>query len=73
MKAQFEKITTSRDNSFKAFSYEDRQFDAPWHYHPELELTFIVSSNGLRYVGDSMQKFEEKDLVLLGPDLPHFW
>ena len=73
MKAQFEKITTLRENSFKALSYEDRQFDAPWHYHPELELTYIASSNGLRYVGDSMQKFEERDLVLLGPDLPHCW
>ena len=73
MKAQFEKITTSRESSFKVFSYRDEQFNAPWHYHPELELTYIVGSSGLRYVGDNMQKFEEGDLVLLGSNLPHCW
>jgi AraC-like DNA-binding protein len=32
-----------------------------------------LSSRGTRYVGNSFEDFEENDLVLLGPKLPHCW
>lgn len=44
-----------------------------WHYHPELELVLTEKSNGMRFVGDSIQKFEAGDIVLLGKNLPHMW
>jgi AraC-like DNA-binding protein len=73
MKASFEKILTTETSSFKAFAYEQAEFDAPWHYHPEYELTYIVSSTGVRYTGIVFENFDEDDLVLLGPNLPHCW
>lgn len=73
MRAQLEKITPKRDRSFLLAERELPRFDAPWHFHPELELTLIVSSRGQRFVGDSVEPFREGDLVLLGPNLPHFW
>lgn len=73
MKAQLEKISGSTQNSFKLFRYSKPQFDAPWHFHPEYELTYIVKSNGIRYVGDSVTEFEEGDFVLLGSNVPHCW
>jgi AraC-like DNA-binding protein len=73
MKAAFEKIIPLESNSFKAYAYEKREFDAPWHYHPEYELTFIVSSHGVRYTGNHFENFAPDDLVLLGPNLPHCW
>lgn len=73
MKAHFEQVTPLPENSFKVFLNEVDEFDAPWHYHPEYELTLILDSQGMRYVGNSMENFEEGDLVLLGPNLPHCW
>lgn len=73
MKAVFEFISPLPSSSLKAFSQEKDEFDAPWHFHPQFELTYILKSSGLRYVGNSMENFEEDDLVLLGPNLPHCW
>ena len=73
MKAQYEKITGSSESSFNAFVYENENFDAPWHFHEEYELTYIEKGKGIRYVGNSVEKFEEGDLVLLGSNLPHCW
>ncbi|ADV50296.1 transcriptional regulator with cupin sensor, AraC family [Cellulophaga algicola DSM 14237] len=73
MKAQFEKIRPSNNSSFRAFVYEGDDFDAPWHFHPEFELTYIVAGEGVRYVGNSVQQFKAGDFVLLGSNLPHCW
>ncbi len=73
MKAQLEKIAAPLENSFKSFIYQNNRFDAPWHFHPEFELTYIVKGKGMRYVGNTIQKFEEGDFVLLGSNLPHCW
>ena len=32
-----------------------------------------MKSSGTRFVGDSVYSFKENDLVLLGPNIPHFW
>ncbi len=73
MRARFEKIRTPPNRSFYVEERRLARFDAPWHFHPEIELTLIVASRGRRFVGDSIERFGEGDLVLLGPNLPHFW
>jgi AraC-like DNA-binding protein len=73
MKALFEKVMFSEQSSLLVRRFQLPYFDAPWHYHPEYELTYIVKSNGRRFVGDHVEAFQVGDLVLLGPDLPHFW
>ncbi len=50
-----------------------KRFEAPYHYHPELELTCILRSTGHRFVGDSVEPFRSGDVVLLGSNLPHVW
>ena len=44
-----------------------------WHYHPEFELTLTLNSRGQRYIGDDIANYDDGDLVLLGPNLPHTW
>jgi AraC-like DNA-binding protein len=44
-----------------------------WHYHPELELVTVLKSKGTRFIGDSIKKFQPKDVVLIGKNLPHMW
>lgn len=73
MRALFEKIPASPTQSFRVEERRISRFDSPWHFHPEIELTCILESRGRRFVGDSAERFAEGDLVLLGPNLPHFW
>ncbi len=44
-----------------------------WHYHPELELVHIEQGSGTQFVGDNIQNFQSGDLILIGPNLPHYW
>ena len=44
-----------------------------WHYHSELELLYVIKSNGTRFVGDIIQPFFAGDMVLVGSNVPHFW
>ena len=44
-----------------------------WHFHPEVELTLIVHGRGLRFVGDSISRFESGDLCLVAGGTPHCW
>ncbi len=73
MKALFEKITIDEQNSLLVRQFRMPHFDVPWHYHPEYELTYITKGEGRRFVGDHVESFGAGDLVLIGPDMPHFW
>jgi AraC-like DNA-binding protein len=59
--------------SFTCYKVSVPFFEFYWHFHPEYELTLILSGKGNRLVGNSVQPFESGDLVLLGPNLPHVW
>ncbi|MFT6370391.1 MAG: AraC-like DNA-binding protein [Maribacter sp.] len=48
-------------------------FNPNWHFHPELQISYIVKGRGTRFVGDHVESFEEEDLVLTGSNVPHLW
>ena len=48
-------------------------FRFAWHHHPEFELTLTRNSRGQRFVGDHVGNYDDGDLVLIGPNLPHTW
>lgn len=51
--------------------YKDNNPFAPWHNHPEYELSLVLKGRGKRMVGDNIDRFYENDLVFLGPYTPH--
>lgn len=73
MQACFEKIHYSEKSSFyyDVLECTDRIFD--WHYHPEFELSAMITGYGKRFVGDNIELYNNNDLVLLAPNLPHCW
>ena len=73
MKAIYEQLDVNTDSSFLYRRFSLPKFNAPYHYHPELELTYIEKGFGRRFVGRNVGTFEPGDLVLLGSNLPHFW
>lgn len=73
MKAVFEQLNTEESSSFILRQFDVPKFDAPFHFHPEYELTLILKGEGQRYVGQQVSEFFVGDLVLLGANLPHCW
>src|SRR5579859_6408024 len=74
MRAHYKPIYSLESTLFDAVIQEDNKtFEYPWHYHPEYELTFILTGHGIRYVGNSMEDFYPNDFVLIGSNLPHCW
>lgn len=74
MRPLFEKVTVPEGASWALL---DRKLadgiPFQWHYHPEFELTLTLNSRGQRYIGDAVSAYDDGDLVLLGPNLPHTW
>jgi len=48
-------------------------FANPWYFHPELELNYVVLGTGTRFIGQSVERFDGGEILLLGKNLPHYW
>jgi AraC-like DNA-binding protein len=74
MKAFYEAVTLEPGASW---AFLDRRLPDgipfEWHHHPEFELTLTLNSRGHRYIGSDVDAYDDGDLVLIGPDLPHSW
>lgn len=72
-RALFEHVRHDRDLGILFRDVTAPALTFPWHFHPELELTHIVTGAGRRYVGDSIEPFDDDDLCLIGESTPHCW
>lgn len=69
----FQKIRLKENKSFNILKVERPYFAVPWHFHPEVEIMLVVRGHGTRFVGDSIERFEPYDLVMIGANLAHVW
>jgi AraC-like DNA-binding protein len=73
MKPQFYLVPRDVLTSHLSRHHTLPNFGTVWHYHPELELHYIVRGEGVRFVGDNVSNFDAGELLLLGENLPHMW
>ena len=72
-KASVEILAPAKRESFLIRRFDKKGFLAPFHFHPEYELTCILEGKGKRFVGNNMSGFQNGDLVFIGSNLPHCW
>ncbi|UJH90703.1 AraC family transcriptional regulator [Antarcticibacterium sp. 1MA-6-2] len=53
--------------------HTEKEFLRLWHYHPELELIYIVKGEGTLYAGDFIGNYTEDDIFILGKNVPHMF
>lgn len=74
MKPLLEKVTVAEGTSWTLLNRRlETEIPFQWHHHPEYELTLTLNSRGQRFIGDHIGSYDDGDLVLLGPNLPHTW
>jgi AraC-like DNA-binding protein len=71
-------IFIEKDTQIAEHSFYTRYAEVPhtynkFHFHKEYELLYNIENSGTRFVGDSIHRFGNNDLVLVGPNIPHFW
>lgn len=72
MKPFIEHINLSGSStSYRYLKLEVSSLDPYWHYHPEIEISYVKEGSGIRFVGDHIAAFTKGDLLLLGENLPH--
>lgn len=65
------KIQKSDNNALLVQVDEAPHFYSQLHYHPEFQITAIVKGEGIFYAGNNMTVFEEKDVFVVGSNVPH--
>jgi len=71
MVAELEKIIYDDGGGFRAGYISD--IGGLWHFHPEYELVLNIKSNGTRIIGDSVELFDQYDMVFIAGNIPHSW
>lgn len=69
----YQKLPFENTNYVNFYKEDLPYFIVPIHYHPEIEIMYILEGTGTRFVGDHIGRYSEGDICLLGPKIPHEW
>ncbi len=67
-----ELVNVGADACLKVWSHGLPYRTVRWHFHPEYEIHLITTTSGRTFVGDYIGRFEPDNLVLVGPNVPHW-
>lgn len=67
-----ERLQISESNPIRARHYDYNRFTYPWHFHSQYEIIYVKESHGSCFVGDCIEKYSAGDMILFGPNLPHY-
>lgn len=70
---KFHIVPKALDNAFSIRHDILPHFGTVWHYHPEIELHYLIKGEGVRFIGDHIGNFHKDDMILMGSNLPHTW
>jgi AraC-like DNA-binding protein len=73
MKPIYQKLVTAPSQSVIFYNEEKPHFTVPWHFHPEIEILYVVKSSGNCYIGDGIHRFTEGEISIIGENVPHWW
>ena len=73
MKPQLLKVASGPAHSFSVRQDIQPDLNNKWHYHKEVEIIHFKRGAGTQFIGDSIQRFQAGDTVILGANLPHYW
>ncbi|WP_029906924.1 AraC family transcriptional regulator [Prevotella sp. 10(H)] len=69
----YQKLPFNNNNYVNFYKEDLPHFIVPMHYHPEIEIMYILEGKGTRFVGDHIDEYEEGDICMLGPKITHEW
>lgn len=73
MKALSFKIPKTRDQSLRVQIDKQTYFYDSFHYHPEVQISYIIEGTGTRIIGNSVGRFNSDELYVIGPNIPHIF
>jgi AraC-like DNA-binding protein/quercetin dioxygenase-like cupin family protein len=73
MKPLLKIVNAEKNKTFQIMNVNEPYFFPSWHFHPEYEVMLVLEGTGIRFVGDSMERFQAGDLVFYGANIPHLY
>lgn len=73
MKPLLKLINTHQHEVFHIMKVQEHYFFPSWHFHPQYEIMLVLEGTGIRFVGDSVERFQPGDLIFYGANIPHLY
>ncbi|MCT1530168.1 AraC family transcriptional regulator [Sphingobacterium daejeonense] len=73
MKAKYHQVPKQTNTTFSIRHDILPQFGTVWHYHPEIELHYLIKGQGMRFIGENIADFYDDEVILMGSNIPHMW
>jgi len=73
MKPFLKIVDTHQNTAFQVMNVCEPYFFPSWHFHPEFEIMLVQEGTGIRFVRDSIERFQAGDLVFYGSNIAHLY